>query len=212
VTFGERTYALDQHGFLVAEEEWDERFADGMAQLQGIYGGLTDEHWRIIRYLRAKFVDEHTVPLLVFACSDNHLRLSKLRALFPTGYHRGACRIAGLNFEFMKQVNIWHSYETPPPRQSKYDVDSTGFLKDFEQWDEGFALQIAAEWRLPGGLTDQHRTIIFHLRDYYRTHRNIPTAYQVCADGGIDLPELHALFPEGYRRGACRMAGLPFFP
>ncbi len=212
VTFGERTYTLDEHGFLSPEDQWDEAFAEGMAQLQGIYGGLTEEHWRIIRYLRRKFVDEHTVPLLVFACADNDIRLSKLRALFPTGYHRGACRIAGLNFEFMKQVNIWHTYETAPPRQSRYPVTATGFLERFDQWDEGFAWQVAAEWKLPHGVTERHLEVIRYLRDYYRDHGNIPSAYHTCADNDLDLEELHALFPGGYRRGACRMAGLPFFP
>jgi tRNA 2-thiouridine synthesizing protein E len=212
VTFGERTYSLDEHGFLLPSDQWDEAFAEGMALLQGIYGGLTDDHWRFIRYLRSKFLDEHTVPLLVFACADNSIRLSKLHALFPTGYHRGACRIAGLNFEFMKQVNIWHTYETPPAPTDRYPITATGFLERFEDWDEGFAARVAAEWQLPGGLTDRHRQIIHYLRDHYRNHRNIPTAFRMCADNQLDLDEFRALFPGGYRRGACRMAGLPFFP
>lgn len=212
MTFGQRTYTLDEHGFLFPPDQWDEAFAEGMARLQEIHGGLTEEHWSIIRYLRKKYRDENTVPLLVFACADNHIRLSKLRSLFPTGYHRGACRIAGINFEFIKQDNIWHTYETPPPRSPKYAVTDLGFLEQFDKWDEGFAHQNIAGWKLPHGLTDRHREIIHYLRDYYRENGNIPTVYQTCKANDLDVQELYDLFPEGYRRGACRIAGLPFFP
>ncbi len=95
VTFGEgKTYTLDQYGFLVQPERWDEDFANGMARLQGIYDGLTKEHWDFVSYIREKFLAEKDLPLLVVACADNNLRLGKLKSLFPTGYFRGACRIA----------------------------------------------------------------------------------------------------------------------
>jgi len=98
VTFGEgRTYTLDPYGFLDPPEQWDEPFANGMAQLQGVYDGLTKEHWDFIDYIREKFLTEKTLPLLVVACAENHLRLDKLKSLFPTGYFRGACRIAGVS-------------------------------------------------------------------------------------------------------------------
>jgi tRNA 2-thiouridine synthesizing protein E len=183
-----------------------------MAQQQGIHAGLTDEHWSFIRYLRQKFLEEHTVPLLVFACADNKIRLGKLKHLFPTGYHRGACRIAGINYDFMKAVNIWHTYETAPVQGARYRLTPLGFLERFEDWDEGFAHQLAQEAALPGGLTGRHLDVIRFLRDYYRDHRTIPTVFETCEAGGLDLDELRSLFPEGYRRGACRLAGLPFFP
>ena len=211
VTFaGNRTYTLDEHGFLSRPNQWDEPFAEGMAILQGIDGGLTDRHWDFIRYLRGKLLEERTVPLLVFACADNNIRLSKLRALFPTGYHRGACRIAGVNYDFMARDNIWHTYETPPRPPPRYRIDALGFLEDYRQWDEAFAVRVAEEWKLPGGVTERHRDIIRYLRDYYIDYRNIPTVYEMCRTEGLDLAELRALFPDGYRRGACRMAGLPF--
>jgi len=99
VTFGEgRVYTLDQYGFLDPPEQWGEGFAAGMARLQGIYNGLTKEHRGFISYIRRKFLEEKTLPLLVVACAENNLRLGRLKALFPTGYFRGACRIAGVDF------------------------------------------------------------------------------------------------------------------
>jgi len=211
LNLGGKTYRLDRHGFLDPPEQWDEHFANEMARRLGIGGGLTLEHWRFIFYLRKKFLEEKTVPVVVTACADNNLRLSKLRHLFPAGYHRGACKIAGINYEFMYRTNIWLTYESYSIVTSEYRLTPAGFLEDFDQWDERFAQILASEWRLPQGLTEKHRRIIYFLRDFYRKKKNIPTVYTTCRVNKIGLHELRELFPGGYRRGACRMAGLPFF-
>ncbi|NQT35483.1 TusE/DsrC/DsvC family sulfur relay protein [bacterium] len=211
VTFGDKTYSLDQQGFLDPPQQWDEDFANGMAEIQGIYGGLTKEHWDLIWYLRKKFIEEETVPVVVLACADNNLRLSDLRFLFPTGYHRGACRIAGINYDFMYSTNFWLTYETTTIPKEDYKLTPHGFLEDFDQWNERFAHLIIREWKLSQGLTDRHREIIGFLRDFFRRTKNIPTVYETCKANDLDLDELNELFPEGYHRGACRIAGLPIF-
>ncbi len=212
VTFGEgKAYTLDRYGFLDEPGQWDEDFAEGMARLQGIYDGLTQAHWDFIAYIRNKFLTEKDLPLLVVACADNHLRLGKLKSLFPTGYFRGACRIAGLSFKFLCDVNIWHSYETAPRLKPAYELTPQGFLADFHRWNEHFAETIADEWQLTGGLTEKHWEIIRFLRNYHQAVNNIPTVHEVCEAHGLDLVDLEKLFPGGYRRGACRIAGLPFF-
>jgi tRNA 2-thiouridine synthesizing protein E len=213
IRFGEgKTYTVDAHGFLDPPEQWDEEFARGMAEHLGIFGGLTPEHWKFIRYLRKKFVEEGTVPLVVHACAENKLRLGRLALLFPTGYHRGACKIAGINYQFMYDNNYWLTCESYVVLKSKYKLTPLGFLERFEQWDGQFAQTLAREWELPGGLTDKHWRILHFLRDYYAETRNIPTVFATCKANDIDLEQIRILFPGGYRRGACRMAGLPFFP
>ena len=207
---GQKSYTLDEHGFLNPPEQWDEEFAQGMGRLLGIVGGLTPEHWEFIRYLRRKFIEEKTVPLVVHACADNKLRLSKLAFLFPTGYHRGACKIAGINYQFMYENNYWLTCESYSVLKSKYKLTPLGFLESFEQWDDRFAQVVASEWQLPHGLTEKHWQIVYFLRDFYSKTNNIPTVFATCKANGVDLDELHALFPGGFRRGACRMAGLPF--
>ncbi len=212
VTFGDnQTYTLDKYGFLDPSDQWDEVFAEGMAVMQGIFGGLTDEHWSLIRYLRKKFLEEETVPVVVLACADNSLRLSDLRFLFPTGYHRGACRIAGINYDFMYQTNIWLTYETSTLLLEEFKLTSHGFLEDFDQWNKRFAHLIIREWKLSQGLTERHLEIIAYLRDFYARMKNIPTIIETCRENDLDLEEFRELFPDGYRRGACRIAGLPFF-
>ncbi len=205
-----KCYTLDRHGFLDPPEQWDEEFAQGMAKRLGIVGGLTLTHWKFIYYLRKKFVEEKTVPLVVHACAENKLRLSKLAQLFPTGYHRGACKVAGINYQFMADNNLWLTYESYVVLKSKYEVTALGFLKDFEKWNLRFAQIVAEEWDLPQGLSEKHMKILRFLRDTYRKTRQIPTVFATCRANKIGLAELSKLFPGGYRRGACRMAGLPF--
>jgi TusE/DsrC/DsvC family sulfur relay protein len=211
ISFKNNHYTLDEQGFLYPPEQWDEVFAEGMAEHLGIYKGLTPEHWEFIYYLRRKFIVEKTVPLIVYACADNNLRLSRLTFLFPTGYIRGACRIAGINYQFMYQSNPWLTYESYSILKSEYKLTESGFLESFEQWNERFARIVASEWQLPDGLTKKHWQIIYYLRDYYSKTRTIPTVFATCKANGIEVDGLLDLFPDGYRRGAGRMAGLPFF-
>ncbi len=211
-SFRRKTYALDRHGFLDPPGQWDEDFAEGMAEQLGIYGGLSVPQWNFIRYLRQKLLAEETVPVVVKACSDCNMRLSELRTLFPTGYHRGACKIAGINFAFMCKTNLWLTYETPPPTELEHEVDQLGFLRHVERWNERFAHWVASSWDLPDGLTEKHWSIINYLRDYFREAGSVPTVCEACNANKIDLEEFGRLFPDGYRRGACRAAGLPFAP
>ena len=212
ITFNDKNYTLDDRGFLYPPEQWDDNFAEGMAQLLGIYGGMTEEHWDFINYLRKKFLEEEKIPVVVMACSDNKMRLSHFRHLFPSGYHRGACKIAGINYKYMYKSNYWLTYETSTLLRADYKMTALGFLEDFNKWNIRFAEIIIREWKLTSGLTDRHEKIINYLRDYYKASNNIPTIFETLRANKITHRKFMELFPDGFRRGACRMAGLPFFP
>lgn len=211
IAFKGKVYELDEHGFLDPPEQWDENFAEGMAKMVGITAGLSKRHWQIIYYVRHKFLNENTVPVLVMACSDNGMRLSEMRSLFPAGYHRGTCKVAGVNYKFMLDTNYWLTYETAPPVKPRYDLDDLGFLADFNQWDEDFVELALSQRQPPIEPTKRHYQILYYLRDYYIVHHTIPTIYETCTVNDATLEEMQGLFPAGYRRGACRIAGLPFF-
>ena len=44
-------------GYIVNPEQWSEGFAEALADKEGLV--LTDEHWEIIRYLRAFYNEKH---------------------------------------------------------------------------------------------------------------------------------------------------------
>jgi len=211
VAFKGKSYELDDHGFLDPPEQWDESFADGMAKMVGIRAGLTDRHWDFIHYLRHKFLEENTVPVLVIACADQDIRLSELRTLFPAGYHRGACKIAGINYKFMYETNYWLTYETAPPVKDRYELDSLGFLANADQWDEDFVELAMSQRDPPTTPSQRHMNVLHYLRDYFAVNRTIPPVHETCVANDLNLDDLRELFPGGYRRGACRIAGLPFF-
>ena len=173
VAFGSNVYQLDDRGFLDPSDQWDSTFAEGMAKNLGIRAGLSKEHWGIINYIRAKFTEENTVPVMVTACADNSVRLHEFRALFPTGYHRGACKIAGVNYEFMYDHNYWLTYETAPPAEPRYKLDPLGFLANSELWDEDFASMAAHKSGTT--LTDRHWQVLHYLRSFFVETTNLPT-------------------------------------
>ncbi len=199
-----RTYSIDLRGFLDPPEQWDEEFAEGLAEKLGIEGGLSRAHWRFIRYLRMWFSEDRSVPVVAVACADNGLDIEELRALFPQGYHRGACRIAGINYSYLYESRIGREEE---PDEA---VTALGFLAEFDSWDEGFARRVLEEGSWPGPFTEKHREIIVFLRERYAITGVVPNVYETCRATGLDAENLKALFPSGYQRGACRAAGLPF--
>ena len=68
-----------------------------------------------------------------------------------------------------------------------------------------------AEMRIPDGkLGDDHWRIIYYLRDAWQVQRRIPTIYETCENCDLDLDRFEALFPDGYHRGALKIAGLRF--
>ena len=116
-----------------------------------------------------------------------------------------------MSHKFLSDENIWHTYETAPRLKPEYKISALGYLEDFNQWNERFAELVSSDWGLPHGLTDQHWEVIRFLRNYFQATNNIPTIYDVCGAHNLELDDFRKLFPDGYRRGACRAAGLPFF-
>ena len=59
-------------------------------------GELTEEHWRVIRFLRSYYLQFNTAPMIRKLCKDTQTDLKKIYELFPSGPAKGACKIAGL--------------------------------------------------------------------------------------------------------------------
>jgi tRNA 2-thiouridine synthesizing protein E len=221
MTYGKKGYLVDEGGFLLDREQWDEDFAEGMAPMLKI-PRLTQEHWRVIHFIRNMCRRDGRCPLVYEACRENDLRLKDLKRLFPTGYQRGACKLAGITYrdaypEFML-VPSGQKVEAAAAEPAKaradsvaektYEVDVHGFLIDSEAWDERYAFLKSLEMGYPKGLTEQHWKIIYFLRDSFRLHGAVPTVYDVCEVNNLELEDLEKLFPHGFHRGAVKLAGL----
>jgi len=97
-----RAIATDSEGYLRNLDDWSEAFARALAQREGLI--LTEEHWQVIRYLRA-FYEEHGVQAQVRAMIKHFTKLwgpekgsnLYLHQIFPRGGpQKQGNRLAGL--------------------------------------------------------------------------------------------------------------------
>jgi tRNA 2-thiouridine synthesizing protein E len=86
---------IDEEGFLTKGDTWNESVAQLLAQTQ-IPEGLTEDHWRVINYMRHYYMEFKSIPPVRKLSRDTGISLRELKGLFPDGLTKGACRIAGI--------------------------------------------------------------------------------------------------------------------
>jgi tRNA 2-thiouridine synthesizing protein E len=206
--FKGKGYVVDDDDFLVHPEQWDKDFAEGIAPKAGITGELTQAHWDVLWFIREAFLETGKCPIVHKACKSQNLRLADLQRLFPSGYRRGACKVAGLSYDH-EDID----YSTPKSGGAVspslvYRVNVRGFLVDPTEWNEAFAMLKWEETKMVGPITKKHWQIIYYLRERFAKTGEIPTIYETCGDNDMDIEEFGELFPDGYHRGAVKVSGL----
>lgn len=208
----DKGYRVDADGFLLDPGEWDSKFAEGLAPSVGIPGGLTSQHWYVINFIRESFAVHGKCPTIYEICKAHALRLAELKRLFPTGYLRGACRLAGLTYSEEPAHSSWLPRYRPArtlktPKERIYRVDIHGFLIDPSEWDEDYVVFKALEMKMPCVIED-HWKIINYVRKRYEETGTVPTVYETCEENQMELEGLETLFPDGYHRGVVKLSGL----
>lgn len=87
---------LDEDGFLQEPDLWDEKVAQAFAQPEGIEGELTEEHWKVINYLRQYYLKNQIAPMIRRLTKETGFSVKEIYELFPSGPAKGACKLAGL--------------------------------------------------------------------------------------------------------------------
>ena len=92
------TAPIDAEGYLIDPSTWTEEFAEATARGEVI--ALTDEHWKVIRFMR-EWLDDHGVApdarhVMKFLAGDREAGRARIFELFPYGYVKQACKIAGM--------------------------------------------------------------------------------------------------------------------
>ena len=85
----------DDEGFLTQPETWTKDIAEILAQGE-VPAKLTEDHWKVIDYLRNYYLKFETVPPVKMLCRDTGLKFTYICKLFPSGLTKGACKIAGI--------------------------------------------------------------------------------------------------------------------
>src|SRR5690606_17717642 len=97
----------DEEGYLVDPSDWNPEVAQTLARREGVE--LTDEHWAVLRFMR-DYYDEHQIPadarFVIRYLARERARGDEARdvlfELFPYGYVKQACKIAG-----MRKPRVW---------------------------------------------------------------------------------------------------------
>lgn len=87
---------LNEEGFLVKPDEWNDHIALMLAKAEEGLDGLTEEHWMIVRFIRGYYVEKGLAPMVRKMCQATGFSLKHIYELFPSGPAKGACKVAGL--------------------------------------------------------------------------------------------------------------------
>jgi len=85
----------DNDGFLLEMSHWSREIAEELARKNDI-GPLTDDHWKIIEFVKDYYSVNQQSPPIVKIGKATGLASSYICKLFPCGLARGAYRLAGL--------------------------------------------------------------------------------------------------------------------
>jgi TusE/DsrC/DsvC family sulfur relay protein len=91
-----KTYELNEDGFLQKPDEWNEAVALALAMAEEGLDELTEEHWKVINYIRGYYLEKNLAPMVRKVCKNSGFSLKYIFELFPSGPAKGACKLAGL--------------------------------------------------------------------------------------------------------------------
>jgi tRNA 2-thiouridine synthesizing protein E len=86
---------LDEDGFLVTLDQWNEDVARYLAKEEGVEE-LNEYHWKLINYLKGYFAEYGIAPMVRKMTKESGYSLKEIYDLFPSGPAKGACKVAGL--------------------------------------------------------------------------------------------------------------------
>jgi tRNA 2-thiouridine synthesizing protein E len=86
---------VDEDGFMEDPTVWSEALAVAIAQTEDVTE-LTEDHWKVINYLREYYQQFGIAPMIRKLCKDTGFQLKYIYELFPSGPAKGACKVAGL--------------------------------------------------------------------------------------------------------------------
>ena len=86
---------VDEEGFLLHPELWNREIAQILAQGE-VPGDLSEDHWRVIDYMREYYLKFGSVPPVRMLARHTGLSLRRIKELFPKGLTHGAVKYAGI--------------------------------------------------------------------------------------------------------------------
>jgi dissimilatory sulfite reductase related protein len=94
-TYAGKQVVVDEEGFFVDPADWEEAMAPEIARAEGI-GELTEDHWRVVKFMRAEFAEKGAGPTVRVLGRTSGVSIKELYRLFPKGPAKTAAKIAGI--------------------------------------------------------------------------------------------------------------------
>lgn len=102
MTTSKHALRRDEEGYLVSPEDWTVEIADVLAREEGLV--LNEEHWIAIAFVREYHAEHGITPdirhvakhLATHLGCDKKAAKKRLFELFPYGYVKQTCKIAGM--------------------------------------------------------------------------------------------------------------------
>jgi tRNA 2-thiouridine synthesizing protein E len=97
-----QTVEIDAEGYLIHPEDWNEQVADQLAREEEVE--LTELHWKVFKFMREFYADRRVIADVRFVIKyladelgeDKKDARKRLFEMFPYGYVKQACKIAGM--------------------------------------------------------------------------------------------------------------------
>jgi tRNA 2-thiouridine synthesizing protein E len=96
IQYNGQTIALNEEGFLAEPGLWNEEVALLLAKAEEGLDELTEQHWAVLRFIRAHYLENDNAPMVRAMCKTTGVPLKRIYELFPSGPAKGACKLAGL--------------------------------------------------------------------------------------------------------------------
>ncbi|MDH5466270.1 MAG: TusE/DsrC/DsvC family sulfur relay protein [Candidatus Aminicenantes bacterium] len=91
-----RKVEVNEEGFLTNHEDWEKDVAEALAREEEGIDSLSEDHWKVIRYIRDYYLEKNLAPMVRKLCKNTGFQLRYIYELFPSGPAKGACKVAGL--------------------------------------------------------------------------------------------------------------------
>jgi tRNA 2-thiouridine synthesizing protein E len=94
-TYAGTEVAVNDEGFFDDPAQWTEDMAPEIAREAGV-GDLTEEHWRVIKFMRLEYEFKGTGPTVRILGKTSGVSIKELYQLFPKGPAKLAAKLAGI--------------------------------------------------------------------------------------------------------------------
>jgi TusE/DsrC/DsvC family sulfur relay protein len=95
VTLAGQAVEVDEEGFLLDAQQWNEQMAQEIARANGIEQ-LTDRHRQVVDFMRKTYLETGSAPSIRSLGKTSGVPIKELYELFPKGPAKLAAKIGGI--------------------------------------------------------------------------------------------------------------------